>query len=80
MTCAKTNGIGSKAVMQDAAAIQGIESRYAALATLMDERMRRQWAAAEARSYGLGWRAGCEPGYGPVAEHDIQGIGGVGGA
>jgi len=40
--------------MQDAAAIQGIESRYAALASLMDERMRRQWAAAEARSYGWG--------------------------
>jgi len=40
--------------MQDAAAIQRIESRYAALASLMDERMRRQWAAAEARSYGWG--------------------------
>jgi hypothetical protein len=40
--------------MQDAAAIQGIESRYAALALLMDERMRRQWAAAEAKSYGWG--------------------------
>jgi hypothetical protein len=40
--------------MQDAIAIRGIESRYAALATLMDERMRRQWAAAEARSYGWG--------------------------
>jgi hypothetical protein len=36
--------------MQDAIAIRGIESRDAALATLMDERMRRQWAAAEARS------------------------------
>jgi hypothetical protein len=33
--------------MQDADAIQGIESRYAALGALMDERMRRQWAAAE---------------------------------
>jgi hypothetical protein len=40
--------------MHDAAAIQGIESRYFALASLMDERMRRQWAAAEARSYGCG--------------------------
>jgi hypothetical protein len=40
--------------MQDAAALQRIESRYAALASLMDERMRRQWAAAEARSYGWG--------------------------
>ena len=40
--------------MQDAAAIQGIESRYAALSSLMDERMRRHWAAAEAKSYGWG--------------------------
>ena len=42
--------------MQDAAAIQRIESRYAALVSLMDERMRRQWAAAEAMSYGWGGR------------------------
>jgi Rhodopirellula transposase DDE domain len=40
--------------MQDAAAIQGIESRYVALVSLMDERMRRQWAAAEAKSFGWG--------------------------
>jgi hypothetical protein len=40
--------------MQDATAIEGIESRYRALAGLMDERMRRQWAAAEAKSYGWG--------------------------
>jgi transposase len=40
--------------MQDAAAVQRIKSRYAALALLMDERMRRQWAAAEAKSYGWG--------------------------
>ena len=40
--------------MQDATAIRGIASRYAALSMLMDERMRRQWAAAEARSYGWG--------------------------
>ena len=40
--------------MQDAAAIQGIEVRYAAMVSLMDERMRRQWAAAEASSYGWG--------------------------
>jgi hypothetical protein len=40
--------------MQDASAIQGIESRYGALSALMDERMRRQWAAAEAKSYGWG--------------------------
>jgi hypothetical protein len=40
--------------MQDVAAIQGIASRCAALFPLMDERMRRQWAAAEAKSYGWG--------------------------
>ena len=40
--------------MQDAAAIEGAQSRYVALASLVDERMRRQWAAAEARSYGWG--------------------------
>jgi hypothetical protein len=40
--------------MQDATAVQGIALRYATLSTLMDERMRRQWAAAEARSYGWG--------------------------
>jgi len=53
--------------MQDAAAIQGIESRYAALALLMDERMRRQWAAAEARSYGWGGRraVNCATGISP---------------
>ncbi len=40
--------------MQNATIIQGIETRYAALAPLLDERMRRQWAAAEARAYGWG--------------------------
>src|SRR5271157_886377 len=42
------------AVMQDATAIQRIESIFAAVAPLMDERMRRQWAAAEAKAYGWG--------------------------
>jgi hypothetical protein len=40
--------------MQNEAAIQAIGTRYAALSPLMDERMRRQWAAAEAQSYGWG--------------------------
>ena len=40
--------------MHDAVAIQGIEVRYSALAPLMDERLRRQWAAAEALSLGWG--------------------------
>ncbi len=54
--------------MQDAAAIQGIEFRYAALASLMDEPMRRQWAAAEARSYGWGGRraVSCATGISPT--------------
>jgi hypothetical protein len=40
--------------MPDATAIQGMALRYATLSTLLDERMRRRWAAAEARSYGWG--------------------------
>lgn len=40
--------------MQDADAIQGIEDRFRSLSPLMDERMRRQWAAAESRTYGWG--------------------------
>lgn len=40
--------------MPDAAAREGIRMRYAALSPLMNERMRRQWAAAEARAYGWG--------------------------
>ena len=35
-------------------AIHRIESRYGALVALMDERLRRQWAAAEAQAYGWG--------------------------
>ena len=40
--------------MQNDVAISGIRTRYTALARLMHERMRRQWAAAEAQSYGWG--------------------------
>ena len=40
--------------MQNEAGIQAIETRYTALSPVMDERMRRQWAAAEAQSYGWG--------------------------
>jgi hypothetical protein len=36
--------------MQDAAAIQRIESKFRALDSLMDERMRRHWAATEAKA------------------------------
>ena len=40
--------------MQEAAALLAIESKYRSLIVLMDERMRRQWAAAESRAYGWG--------------------------
>ena len=40
--------------MQDTTAIKHIEMVYKSLSPLMDERMRRQWAAAEAKSYGWG--------------------------
>lgn len=40
--------------MRDAATLRQIKARYRALETLMDERMRRQWAASEAQTYGRG--------------------------
>jgi transposase len=40
--------------MLDAIAIQLIETKYRSLLPLMDERMRRQWAASEAKAYGWG--------------------------
>jgi hypothetical protein len=40
--------------MQDEIAIELINTKYKALMPLMDERMRRQWAGAEATAYGWG--------------------------
>jgi hypothetical protein len=40
--------------MQDEATLLAIESKYRSLSALMDERMRRQWVAAESRAYGWG--------------------------
>ena len=40
--------------MQDEVTLQLIESKYRLLAPLMDERVRRQWAATEAQVYGWG--------------------------
>lgn len=40
--------------MRDEFNIQQVEAKYRSLSPLMDERMRRQWAAAEARAYGWG--------------------------
>lgn len=40
--------------MQDANTLRQLETKYRSLAPLMDERMRRQWAASEARAYGWG--------------------------
>ena len=40
--------------MEDAQAIERIRRKYGALQPEMDERLRRQWAAAEARDWGWG--------------------------
>ncbi len=40
--------------MQDPASAEQIAVKYLSLAPMMDERMRRQWAASEARAYGWG--------------------------
>jgi hypothetical protein len=40
--------------MQDPAAIKRMEAVYGTLAGMLDERTRRQWAAAEAKAYGWG--------------------------
>jgi len=40
--------------MQIATAIKQIESKYRSLASVLDERARRHWAATEARAYGWG--------------------------
>ncbi len=40
--------------MQNTLAIQQIEMKYRSLSALMDERMKRQWAASEALAYGWG--------------------------
>jgi hypothetical protein len=40
--------------MQDTTAIKRMEAVYRTLAPIMDERTRRQWAAAEAQAYGWG--------------------------
>jgi hypothetical protein len=40
--------------MQDDSMLRSIESKYRSLSVLMDERMRRQWAATESREYGWG--------------------------
>jgi len=42
--------------MRDEERIQQVKDRYRALSPLMDERARRQWAAAEAKTYGRGGR------------------------
>jgi len=40
--------------MHDTGRVREIKTRYRTLAALMDERMRRQWAATEAQTYGWG--------------------------
>ena len=40
--------------MHDPATVRQIERRYRSMSPLMDERMRRQWAASEAQAFGWG--------------------------
>src|ERR1039457_6336419 len=40
--------------MRDHSATELVEAKYRSLSPLMDERMRRQWAASESRAYGWG--------------------------
>jgi hypothetical protein len=40
--------------MQDATILRELEAKYRSLKPIMDERMRRRWAASEARAYGWG--------------------------
>jgi len=40
--------------MRDLPAVEQVEAKYRSLSPLMDERMRRQWAATESRAYGWG--------------------------
>jgi hypothetical protein len=40
--------------MRNVSALRQIKSKYRRLAPMMDERMRRQWAASEAEAYGWG--------------------------
>ena len=40
--------------MHDAKTIEGIRQKFLALSPVMDERMRRQWAACEATALGWG--------------------------
>jgi hypothetical protein len=40
--------------MHDAAAIEGIRRKFQALTVVMDERVRRQWAATEAMELAWG--------------------------
>ena len=40
--------------MQDATLIERIRQKYQSLSPVLDERVRRQWAAAEAEALGWG--------------------------
>jgi len=40
--------------MQDATTMERVREKFLALAPMMDERMRRQWAATEAMALGWG--------------------------
>jgi hypothetical protein len=65
--------------MQDASAFEGIESRYATLATINGRANASIGGCYGSQVLRLGRSARRESGHGAVAEHDRQGVGGVGG-
>ena len=50
--------------MQDAAAIERIRRKFQSLEVVLDERSRRQWAAAEAKELGYGGVSAVARGHG----------------
>ena len=54
MTVAKFVLISHRERMRDVTTTERVREKFLALASMMDERMRRQWAATEARDWGWG--------------------------
>ena len=61
--------------MQDTTAIKRMEAVYGSLASIMDERTRRRWAAAEAQAYGWGGIQAVNTGIGMSANTIRKGLG-----
>jgi hypothetical protein len=66
--------------MQDAISTRRIAEKFESLRAMMDERMRRQWAVAEAHAYGWGGVEAISAADWNVAAYNSQGTAGAGGA